>query len=129
MILTNKPINIDDLPKAISSVPQFANLYGAIYGIDRSIRKVMLDVMKGSCDPEQYMIKSQLAYQCYEILLYHVDIQAIVGKSIPLPDLIEICKKGNDCLASNAALWTTQILKRFETPKTLNYENNSVNWI
>ena len=125
----NQSINIDDLPKLIQNNPQLATLYGAIYGIDRSARKVILETIERFDDPERYAIKTQLSNQCYDILLYHRDIRAIVGTTWPLADFIEMCKRGSDCLNSTVAYRITQILKRFEKPNTLDLENENINWI
>ena len=120
-------INIDDLPKLIKNNPRLANLSGSIYGMDRVVRKILLEALQRFDDPERYAIKTQLSDQCYDILLWHKDIQTIVGTTWPLADFIEMCCKGEDFLNTQVTSRTINMTKRFDNLNSLDHEN--INWI
>lgn len=120
-------INMDDLPKLIKVNPKLATLYGSLYGLDRLIKKMILDYIERFDDPEKYAIKTQLAHECYELILWHKDLKAMVGRSFPLADFIDMCRKGNDFIELKIGHTMSDILKRYDSSNTLDREK--VNWV
>jgi hypothetical protein len=87
-------MSLNDLAKLAKTNPKYKQLFLSLKTIDSSIQNFIKQIVKDAVpDDNNYYCKTELMNQCYTIYLYNTERRAVVGKTWPLVDFLELCQR------------------------------------
>ena len=96
-----------------------------LYSIDVIIKNFVSNTIENYDDSSLYYIKTELMSQCYNLYLYSIERQAIVGVTWELTDFLTKCE--TKLIESDVEKKTIKMLEKFKQQKLMLGER--INWI
>lgn len=120
-----KGINMNDLHELAKSSPKHAQLLLGLSQIDASVKRQARETIEAKAnEPGDYYIKTELFNHCYNMYLYNKSVNATVGTTWTLTDLLTQC-------SNKTMLWSVEsiTLKAIEKLGEKKLKSTKTYWI
>ena len=118
-------INLEDLYKLAQANPKYSKMLQGLYSIDVIIKNFVSNTIDENDDSSLYYIKTELMSQCYNLYLYSIERQAIVGVTWELTDFLTKCE--TKLIEADVEKKTLKMLNKFQQQKLMLGER--INWV